>query len=833
MTDLLPQERLFINVSDVTPAFRFDVDRWVNWTKVFGPNIDVRTLESPFRVDVDTVSGMVRLFHERQRVPTHPVWAEALVFARYPAFFDLTLIAKPAMIRLRFTYSLNKILECLRSGAMIPLRDEICSHFWSSIPSFISGSEEVDKRLHYMTYPDVYPHLTVPEDAFFENTAGFDSIYGWQRQNVRFMINLEKRLFAGQVRLRYNQRYRPLVNLGHDYVYDPDMNMFSQTVSEQQKATTDVQFRGGCLFDETGMGKTVCPLLVAKSMGTKLANYDYGTMVLCPSQVCMHWKAEIARVDPSAKVLLVSTKRQYKDVSYADLAQYDYVIVTMQFIENPALKSQIDYFEARDRDPKKTFKRLRAELELTDELHVGSPLFHFGSWSRVIVDECHEMSTTYKSGFLQEIDCGVLWLLSGTPDMDSKTCLKWLIHPNSLQKAHVDTQRTFIMDFFFQTLVTRSTKESVRSTFEFKPICHEIVLLDMTPIETAIYKHISHLSEGDYDVPHSVVAEACCHPHVHFGSIDLRKCESPEEICHILTKDLVAKLKRLRGDVSVLQRDRSNTEQLLETMGLSLTAFPTPPHPLQTRLATLCLTVEDKQANMDRLDKSISYFQGALSFDDSKEETCPICLCDIRTLGVTKCGHRFCSECVSTWAIGYKSCPLCRQSLGKNGLFIVQKGGQENAATTREESRFAARVHQYGTKMASILKYVERNSKEKLVLFSQFDSILKKTGRILEALGIAYAVCTGSVNQRSNAITRFKTDEHCNIILLSSTHTSTGVNLECSNTVIFIDPIYTNSTQRRSLEAQAIARIHRLSQKRDVKIIKFIMKDTIEETCLE
>ena len=47
--------------------------------------------------------------------------------------------------------------------------------------------------------------------------------------------------------------------------------------------------------------------------------------------------------------------------------------------------------------------------------------------------------------------------------------------------------------------------------------------------------------------------------------------------------------------------------------------------------------------------------------------------------------------------------------------------------------------------------------------------------------------------------------------------------------VIFIDPIYGDYTHRKGQEKQAIGRAHRLGQKAKIKVIRFIIRDSIEE----
>lgn len=45
---------------------------------------------------------------------------------------------------------------------------------------------------------------------------------------------------------------------------------------------------------------------------------------------------------------------------------------------------------------------------------------------------------------------------------------------------------------------------------------------------------------------------------------------------------------------------------------------------------------------------------------------CPICLDNIDSLYTTTCEHKFCTNCITTWLINHKTCPLCRNELNTN-----------------------------------------------------------------------------------------------------------------------------------------------------------------------
>ena len=88
--------------------------------------------------------------------------------------------------------------------------------------------------------------------------------------------------------------------------------------------------------------------------------------------------------------------------------------------------------------------------------------------------------------------------------------------------------------------------------------------------------------------------------------------------------------------------------------------------------------------------------------------------------------------------------------------------------------------------------------------------------------------CRGNCYQRDKAIRDFNTDDKIKVIMLSSDSTAAGTNLTKATQVILLDPIYGDYKYRKGQERQAIGRAHRLGQMSKIKVIRFIIKDTIE-----
>lgn len=134
------------------------------------------------------------------------------------------------------------------------------------------------------------------------------------------------------------------------------------------------------------------------------------------------------------------------------------------------------------------------------------------------------------------------------------------------------------------------------------------------------------------------------------------------------------------------------------------------------------------------------------------------------------------------------------------------------------------------SKIRAVLRLVReiRGKGEKVVLVSQWTSMLDIVKDHLRAIGIRSTLFTGKLNprERQDILTAFN-QEHSgpSVLLLSLTAGGTGVNLIGGNNMLLMD-IHWNP----QLEAQAMDRIYRVGQKKDVKVYRFICSHTVEQS---
>ena len=114
----------------------------------------------------------------------------------------------------------------------------------------------------------------------------------------------------------------------------------------------------------------------------------------------------------------------------------------------------------------------------------------------------------------------------------------------------------------------------------------------------------------------------------------------------------------------------------------------------------------------------------------------------------------------------------------------------------------------------------------RVLVFSQFTSLLALLREELESSDTTYAYLDGSMNpkQRQAAVDQFQGDAAIPVFLLSLKAGGTGLNLTGADTVIHFDPWW-----NPAVEAQATDRAHRIGQDRVVTSYKLICSGTVEE----
>ena len=115
----------------------------------------------------------------------------------------------------------------------------------------------------------------------------------------------------------------------------------------------------------------------------------------------------------------------------------------------------------------------------------------------------------------------------------------------------------------------------------------------------------------------------------------------------------------------------------------------------------------------------------------------------------------------------------------------------------------------------------------KILVFSQFVSMLKILTDELRSAGIPFCYLDGSTKDRLGECNRFNRDPKIPVFLISLMAGGTGLNLTGADMVMHYDPWW-----NPAVEDQATDRAHRIGQKKTVYVMKMIASGSIEEKVL-
>jgi SNF2 family DNA or RNA helicase len=132
-------------------------------------------------------------------------------------------------------------------------------------------------------------------------------------------------------------------------------------------------------------------------------------------------------------------------------------------------------------------------------------------------------------------------------------------------------------------------------------------------------------------------------------------------------------------------------------------------------------------------------------------------------------------------------------------------------------------------KLDAVLEMLDEMIPEgrRVLIFSQFTSMLKLIEEALIARKVGFVKITGSTTDRKTPVAEFQAG-NVPVFLISLKAGGTGLNLTTADTVIHFDPWWNPAA-----EAQATDRAYRIGQDKPVFVYKLIAAGTVEERVLK
>ncbi|KAL6657069.1 hypothetical protein ACP70R_004849 [Stipagrostis hirtigluma subsp. patula] len=562
---------------------------------------------------------------------------------------------------------------------------------------------------------------------------------------------------------------------------------FENALTNQKTMERPAPLKGGIFADDMGLGKTLtllaligrskaCNVGAKKAKGAKRRKIEGSgtgprpTLVVCPPSVFSTWVTQLEEhiKAGSLKVYLYHGERT-KDKK--ELLKYDLVL--------------------------STYSTLGAEFEQED-----SPVKDI-DWFRVILDEAHVIknSAARQTKAVIALNAERRWVVTGTPIQNSSFDLYPLMAFLRFQP--------FSIKSYWQSLIQQPLEKGNKTGLSR---LQEVLQSLLGVISLRRTKETETGSKSLVDLPPKTVL-VC--------TIDL----SAEEREYYDQMELEGKNKIQEfGDRDSILRNYSTVlyfilrlRQLCNDVALC---------PLDMKSWLPASSLGDVSTNPELLKKLASLV------DDGDDFDCPICLSPPTKTVITSCTHIYCQTCILKILKSSSSrCPICRRSLSKEDLFLApevkhsEEDGSGNPGSDRPLS----------SKVQALLKLLKTSQNKdplsKSVVFSQFRKMLILLEAPLKAAGFNILRLDGSMTakKRLDVIQQFACvgPDAPTVLLASLKAAGAGVNLTAASTVYLFDPWW-----NPGVEEQAMDRVHRIGQKKEVKVIRLIVKGSIEERIL-
>ncbi|KAI6087976.1 SNF2 family N-terminal domain-containing protein [Hypoxylon rubiginosum] len=552
---------------------------------------------------------------------------------------------------------------------------------------------------------------------------------------------------------------------------------------------------------------------------TRLKQNAKTTLLICPLSTITNWEEQIkAHIKPGQLTYYIyHGSNRIKDPRR--LAEFDLVLTT--------------------------YGSVASEVAARNKGRAGPfPLEEVG-WFRVVLDEAHMIreQSTLQFKAICRLQAHRRWAVTGTPVQNKLDDLAALLA--FLRLKPFDEKSKFVQYITspfkacepeivpkLRILVDSVTLRRLKDKIDLPPRTDEIIRLDFSPAERKLYE----------------IFEKNAQDKVRVLSAGREKMIGGRTYIHILQSILRLRLISAHGRDLLSDEDLDIVQGMTQDSAIDLDSDEDdekPALPESKVYETFELMQETNSDKCISCDRKIGSNDGADIASEREEDI----------LGyMTACFHLVCTNCITNWQEevgnhGSGTCPVCQMhvrftynEVRKSKAEVEHEGHHhsrkpESKIRTKEGYAGYMGPHTKTRALVEDLLKAKADSEAKpdeppfkSVVFSTWTSHLDLIQIALDNAGIRYTRLDGKMSRtaRTAAMDAFREDDSVHVILVSIMAGGLGLNLTSGNYVYVMEPQYNPAA-----EAQAVDRVHRLGQKRPVRTVRYIMRNSIEEKMLE
>ncbi|KAK0617623.1 SNF2 family N-terminal domain-containing protein [Immersiella caudata] len=551
---------------------------------------------------------------------------------------------------------------------------------------------------------------------------------------------------------------------------------YQHVITNERQEDHPPLIRGGVLADEMGLGKSLSAIALILWHIDFLESINSGTsrprptLIVAPKSTLPEWDQQFQKhVRPGNIRIQIhhGANRQKNSEKWRDID----VVLT-------------------------TYDTLRSES-------CGSGPLSQMEWARIILDEAHTIRNPESRTFAaaEELRASCRWCLTGTPiqnkledfaalvsfirvpRLESVTEFqRWISDPfQKKKKCAFDRLRALV-----KATCLRRTKRFTASGLSLPKKEENTVVLDLEPYNRELYNFFKRQAVAAVQiVPHG---------------------NQPGNVPTGVTAGMILPL------INNLRRICDHGEDLLN--GAALEAW--------------------RNRDVDLTDWQLiaAGFQQcdgcAAGLDDSDESAVPVEL---------PCGHRYCTTCCCAAELNESrlSSAACSKCSSTSPL-PTSRSVESSSSTTNNVHGASTAEHgcKSSVKVDALLRNLDRERSAdtdnvgdglKSVVFSCWTKMLDLIEKALQKENIGFQRIDGqtTLKGRADALEAFRSDPNCHVMLATIGSVGEGVNLVAASFVHIMEPHWNPMA-----EAQAVDRVHRIGQHREVLITRYLIKDSIE-----
>jgi SNF2 family DNA or RNA helicase len=611
------------------------------------------------------------------------------------------------------------------------------------------------------------------------------------------------------------------------------------------------------------------------------------TLVVTRNHLVKQWEGELRevfRMDRTCSgptVIVIQDGRQWKKLYARQVIQADFVIISLEFLTGngnaynstvfpPSSLANFVEFRGHNR------KAASAMTSLTQ-----SPSLHAFHFNRVVFDEIQNLYSTAAgkallgtSPAVQVHGCARAvnvtathrWGLSASAFSDENDVLSILciLCDQIPQVKYTYSEYTPLIESYRDwagLIFRRNTRETITKEIPMRKVTRQICRIQPTSAEMKIYNSILAGSSQDKRSGLKDLQMFCACPRLSDETAELQECGSIDDVAH----NLYRKYETQIADESRELRDReiefreslsewiaylqgsgarvrfmaSGALPLTEATRFEHVVVPEGWHPADQYVSEVISTLRNNARNaqlkvdnttkkLDNLNRGLKYMKDEVIGAIDREEVteCPVCFEEFgkdRPVNVTKCGHTFCGVCIKDCINNNHICPTCKAKITRmSDIYVI--------STPEELSNLLKTLGSKVGVLVSLLKRVISETSENVIVFSEWDNLLRYTGNLLNSVGIKTLFMSGNASAKTAVLRKFNdatTTDGYRVLMLSSKKSAEGTNLTRATKIVFMDPIYGEG--RDLIVRQAIGRSMRMNQKSDIEVINLVLAGTVEE----